>query len=137
MSQVLFAHAEWGRFIDKVGAIRTSKAAYMPLLNAASDEAIIEACRASGPDTPKALILAKHGVLSLRTVLDFIRTASTYGGYAEYNEVEREGRTIVTLIHDLGRKGSLYISEVVGSTFRTINIHPKVTTSDHSVVIEI
>ena len=137
VNQLLLAYTEWGRFIEKAGTIYTSKAAYMPLLNGASDEAIIEACRVSGSDTPKALILAKHGVLSLRTVLDFIRAASTYGGYAEYNEVEAQGKTVVTLIHDLGRKGSLYITQVLESTFATLNIHPKMSSSDHSVVIEI
>jgi len=137
LNQLLLAYTNWGRFIDRVGALRTSKAAFSLLLNAASDEAIIEAARVSGPDTPKSIILSKHGTLSLSTVLDYVRSATMYGGFAEYSEVESEGKMVITLMHDLGRKGSVFISSILESIFGMINVHPKMSASEHSVIVEI
>jgi len=137
VNQLLLGYTNWGRFINKVGAIRTTRSAFNLLLNAASDEAIMEAARLSGPDTPKSIILAKYGVLSENTVLDYVRSATTYGGYAQYSEVQSQGKTVITLMHDLGRKGSVFIRNVLESIFGMTNIHPKMSSSEHSVIIEI
>ncbi len=137
VNQLLLAYTNWGRFIDRVGPIRTTKSAFNMLLNAASNEAIREAARVSGPDTPKSIILAKHGVLSVNTVLDYIRSATMYGGYAQYSEIESQGKTTITLMHDLGRKGSVFISNVLESIFGMVNIHYELSSSEHSVIIEI
>lgn len=137
LNQLLVAYTNWGRFLDRVGAIRTSKAAFGTLLNASSDEAIIEAARVSGPDIPKSIILAKHGALSINTILDYVRSATMYGGFAEYSEVESQGKMTITLTHDLGRKGSIFMSSVIESVFGMINIHPKMSSSEHSVILEI
>ena len=137
VNQLLLSYTNWGRFIDKVGPVRTTKSAFNLLLNAASDEAIVEAARLSGPDTPKSIILAKHGVLSANTVLDYVRSATVYGGYAEYTAIENQGKTVITLMHNLGRKGSVFISSVLGSIFGMVDIHFKLSSSEHSVIIEI
>lgn len=135
ISSILTKYAEWGRFIDKIGVFTLSRATFGRLLDASSDEAIIEAARLT--DTPKAVMLAKHGALSLRAILDFIRAAAAYGGYAEYNEVEEQGKLVITIMHNLGRKGSLYLSNILESMFANIDCHPKISSSEHSILIEI
>jgi hypothetical protein len=137
VNQLLLAYTNWGRFIDRVGPIRTTKSAFNLILNAASDEAILEAARFSGPDTPKSIILSKHGVLSVKTVLDYVRSATMYGGYAQYSEIESQGKTVITLMHDLGRKGSVFISSVLESILGMVDIHYVLSSSEHSVIIEI
>ena len=136
VNQLLLAHANWGRFIDEAGAIRTTKEVFNLLLNAASDETL-ETSLLKGADTPKAFILAKHGVLSLNTVLDYVRSEAMYGGFAKYTGIESQGKTVITLMHDLGRKGSVFISSVLESVFGMVNIHYKLSTSEHSVIVEI
>jgi predicted DNA-binding ribbon-helix-helix protein len=137
VNQLLIEHTNWGRFLDKTGAIRISKSAFIRLLNGSADEAISEAARLSGLDHPRAVILAKHGVLSLKTVLDYIRNAAAYGGYAEYSEIENQGKLIITITHDLGRKGSIYLNSFLQSMFETIGLHPKISSTEHAVLIEI
>jgi hypothetical protein len=137
VNQLLLAYTNWDRYVNKVGAIRTTRTAFNLLLNAASDEAIIEAARLSGPDTPKSIILAKYGVLSQSTVLDYVRSAATYGGYAQYSEVQSQGKSVITLMHDLGRKGSVFLSNILESIFGMTNIHYKMSSSEHSVIVEI
>jgi len=137
VNQLLLAYANWGRFFDKIGAVRIPKEAFSRLLDASSDEAVIEAARLSGLDTPRAIMLAKHGTLSLTTVLDFIRAGAAYGGYAEYSEVENQGKLVVTLMHNMGRKASIYFGSLLESIFANIDRHPKISSSEHSVLIEI
>ena len=136
VNQLLLAYANWGRFFAKIGAVQIPKEAFSRLLDASSDEAVIEAARLSGLDTPRAIMLAKHGELSLTTVLDYVRAAAAYGGYAEYNEVEKQGKLVITIMHNLGRKGSIYLSSMLESIFGTIDRHPKITSSEHSILIE-
>jgi hypothetical protein len=135
VNQLFLAYANWGRFIDKIGVFTLSRATFSRLLDASSDEAVIEAARLS--DTPRAIMLAKHGALSLTTVLDYIRAAAAYGGYAEYNEVENQGKLVITIMHSLGRKGSIYLSRIMESLFANIDRHPKISSSEHSVLIEV
>jgi hypothetical protein len=136
VNQLLLAHANWGRFIDEAGAIRTTKEVFNLLLNAASDETL-ETSLLKGADTPKAFILAKHGVLSLNTVLDFVRCMAMYGGFAKYNEIESQGKIVITLMHDMPRKGSVFFSNLLNSLFGMLNIRYKFTSSEHAVIIEI
>jgi len=135
VNQLFLAYANWGRFIDKIGVFTLSRATFSRLLDASSDEAIIEAARLS--DTPRTIMLAKHGALSLTAILDFIRTATAYGGYAEYSELENQGKLVITIMHSLGRKGSIYLSGIFESMFANIDRHPKISSSEHSVLIEI
>ena len=137
MNQLVLAHTNLGRFLDRFGTIRMARTSFACLLNTCSDESIVQAAQAIAPDTPKTIILAKHGALSLRSVLDYIRIMSAYGGWGEYSELESQGKLIITQTHDLGRKGSLFISNVLESVFRLANIQPKVSLSEHAVIFEI
>ena len=137
VNQLLLAHANMGRFQDKLGAIRIARPSFVHLLNACSDEALIEVARSVVLDSPRAQMLAKYGTLSLSTVLDYMRTMIAYGGWGEYSEVENQGKLVITQTHDLGRKGSVFISNVLESIFGMVNIHPKMSSSEHSITIEI
>jgi predicted DNA-binding ribbon-helix-helix protein len=137
VNQLLLAHANMGKFQDKLGAIRIARPSFTQLLNVCSDEALIEVGRSLALDSSRAQMLAKYGALSLSTVLDYVRTTAAYGGWGEYSEVESQGKLIITLTHNLGRKGSVFMSSILESTFGMVNAHPKLSSSEHSVTIEI
>jgi hypothetical protein len=137
VNQLFLTHANYDIFYDKIGLMRVSQATFSRLVNACSDEVLIETARLTGKDIAKAIILAKHGVLSLTTVLDFIRTGSLYGGYAEYSEVENQGKRSITLMHNHGQKGAIFLRYYFESLFELVGCQPKVTSSEHSVTFEI
>jgi len=137
VNQLILAHTNLGRFLDKFGTIRMVRPSFACLLNACSDKSLIEIAQSLALDTPKTIILAKYGVISLRTVLDYIRTMTTYGGWGEYSELETPGKLIVTETHNLGPKGSLFISHVLESVLGLANIHPKTSLSEHAIIFEI
>ena len=137
LNQILTNYANSDRFFARLGDFRIAKATYTHLLNAASDADLIEAARLSGRDTSESIILAKHGTLSLTTVIDYLRMVTEFGGYADYNEVDSQGKRVITLIHNLGRKGSVYFSSYVESLFGLIGRQPKITLSENAIAVEI
>jgi len=137
VNQLLLAHTNLGRFLDKFGTIRMTRPSFAKLLNACSDASVIEVARSVALDTPKTIILAKYGVISLKTVLDYIRSMNAYAGWGDYGEVESEGRLIITQTHNLGRKGSLFIGSYLESVFGLANVHPKTSLSEHALIFEI
>jgi len=137
VNQLFLAYANWGRYYDRIGSIQVARSTFVRLLDAASDKVVIEVGRRSGLDVPRAVIAAKRGVLSLDTVLDYLRSATSYGGYAEYSEVETQGKTVITIMHNLGRKGSLFLKSFLESLFGAIDHKPKIGLTDHSVLVEV
>ncbi len=90
-------------------------------------------------DIPKAIILAKDGLLSFQTICDFLRMMSHYANLFEYNEVESpNGQSkIITLMHHLGNNGSLFLSQYAKAIFAEAKFDPKVSSSEHSIIIEV
>ena len=137
VNQLLLAHTNLGRFLDKFGMIRITRPSLAQLLNACPDASVVEVARSVASDTPKTIILAKYGVISLRTVLDYMRSMNAYAGWGDYCEVEGQGKLIVTQTHNLGRKGSLFIGNYLESVFGLADVHPKMSMSEHTLIFEI
>jgi len=137
VNQLFLQHVNFNRFFDQIGKIQLSRQTFGRLLNACPDEAISQTARLSGKDTPRAFMRAKYGVISLTTVLDYIRLAVVYGGYAEYSQVESQGKRTVTLMHNMGQKWSLLLCHYFESLFELIDLHPKITSSENSVTFEV
>jgi hypothetical protein len=72
-------------------------------------------------------------------VLNFLRMMSQYANLFEYNEVvSSDGRSkIITLMHNLGRNGSQFLINYVEAIFKAISLEPKISSSEHSVIIEL
>jgi hypothetical protein len=137
LNQIVIRYASWGRFVNKYKGIVIGRSAFERLLSVSSDEVVAELGRKAGSDTPKTIMFAKHGEVSLDAVLDYIRGGATYGGFAEYSEVEKQGKTVITLIHNLGPKGSIYLSNNLQSIFDVAGLHPKISSTEQAVLIEI
>ena len=61
-----------------------------------------------------------------------------YGGWAEYHEADSShGKRVITLMHNLGMNGSIYLQNFLKFIFQEIALEPKITTTEHSVVIDI
>jgi hypothetical protein len=133
----LLAYSDFERYFRRLGLIKISSATFQRLLFAGSDTEIAKAGQEAGSDTPRSIILAKHGVLDLSTAIDFLNMLSEFGNQFEFGQVDQGGKQIVTLLHNLGPKGSIFFVNYVKALFQSIDNVPKISSSDHSVVIEI
>jgi hypothetical protein len=137
VNQLFLEYANWGRFYAKIGSFLIARSTLCQLFDAASDEAVTEIGRHAGSSVPRAVIAAKHGALSLSTILTYLRNAAVYGGVAEYSEVENQGKKHITLMHNFGRKGSLFLTSYLEALFETVDHHPKLSSTEYTVIIEI
>ena len=69
--------------------------------------------------------------------MDYLEMLSEFANQFELGRVEQGGKTIVTLLHRLGPKGSIFFENYMKALFGATNYVPKITSTQHSVVIEI
>ncbi len=137
VNQQLIAYSEFDRYIRRLGLIKISSATFHRLLDAGSDSEIARAGSEAGSDTPSSIILAKHGILSLDSVIDYLNMLSEFAHLFELGQVEQGGKQIITLLHGLGPKGSVFFIHYAKALFELINYSPKISSTAHSVVIEV
>ncbi len=137
VNQIVLSYANFDRFVKKLHMIKISRPTFKRVLDASQDDAIIEAGQQAGSDVPKFLILAKDGALSLQTALSHLKGLADYGNLFEYAETMEGRRRTVTLAHELGPKGTLFLAHYVQTVFESVDAHPAFTLGDNSVIIEL
>jgi hypothetical protein len=137
VNQLLLSYANYDRFMEKVHMIKMTTPGLRTLMEAGTDEKLAEAGRIAGRSIGKSFIMARKGALSVENSIEQLRAMGDYANYWEFNEVDRDGRRIITLIHDLGPKGSLFLSGVGEALFESAGARPKCTTTDDSVIYEL
>ena len=107
------------------------------ILQGAKNETVIEAGKSAGNDVPKTFIIAKWGELTVGNSLEFLKSMSDHAKLFEYSEVVREGRTSVTLSHNFGVKGSLFLQNYVQAIFAPMGKSPRFSPDENAVVFEV
>src|SRR5579862_9204816 len=74
----LLAYSDFERYFRRLGLIKISSATFQRLISAGSNDEIAKAGHEAGSDTPRSIILAKYGILSLSTVIDFLNMLSEF-----------------------------------------------------------
>jgi hypothetical protein len=138
VNQLFLTYANFDRFFQKLGMLKISKLAYSRILKAAADKEIIDAATEVAKNSSKVVILAKYGTLSLTSLLDYLNNLSEYAYFVEYNEVvSPQGKKVITLIHNYGEKGSIFLGSFAKALFEEIDLEPKMISTDNSVTIEV
>jgi hypothetical protein len=137
INQQLLSYAEFDRFFRRLGLIKFSSATFQRLLEAGPDDLIARAGAEAGVDTPSSIMLAKYGEQSLERILDYLEMLSEFANQFEFGRIEQKDNTVITLLHRLGPKGSVFFENYLRSLFKTTKYLPKIHSTDHSVVIEV
>ena len=137
VNQIVLAYTNFDRYIKKLHLIKVSRPTFRRVLEASQDAAIIEAGQQAGNDVPKLLILAKDGVLNVDTALAHLRSLAEYGNLFEYSESSSGRNMVVTLAHELGPKGTLFLAHYIQTLFENADAQPSFTLGDNSVILEL
>ena len=136
LNQQLLQYANYERFV-KVGLVRISSVFFRRLLEAATDEELARVGEAVAIDTPGAVMLEKSGEVTLDTTIEFLQMVSEYSGLYEYSQTKSPNGMVITIIHRLGRKGSVFYSAFFKAIFEAVGYSPKMGTHEHSIEFEI
>jgi len=136
-NQMFVSYADYDRFLQKFHMIKLSTPTLKRIINAATDDAIVEAGTAAGGSVPGSFILAKTGELSIPNALDYLKLMGAHANLFDYSEVTHSGKTSVTLTHDLGPKGSLFLSYYITAMLKAIGADVKVQQQPDAITFEI
>jgi hypothetical protein len=138
VDQLFDAHASYERFIEKMGMMRMAKLTFRRILDSTPAEGVAAAAILHAKDQGKVAAISKYGELNAISILDGLTVMFTYGGWGEFHETRSShGKRIITLMHDLGPNGSIYLYNFVKTFFEEVGSDPKITSTDQGVVIEV
>ena len=136
-NQMFVSYADYDRYLQRFHMVKLSTPTLKRIINAATDQAIIEAGTSAGGSVPGSFILAKTGELSAPNMLDYLKLMGAHANLFDYSEVTHVGKTSVTLTHDLGQKGSLFLVHYVVAIFRQIGRELKVQELPDAITFEV
>jgi hypothetical protein len=136
VNQLLLSYSNYDRLMKRFQVMKLPASTFRTILDGSSDEAVLSAAKTAGESIAKTFVIAKMGAFTLENVLEGFRTSASYINAFEYSEFLAPGKITITLTHNLGRKGSLFIEEWVRCQFALLHKSPKFMVDDHSVIFE-
>ncbi len=137
VNQLLMSYTKYDRYLKRFQLVKLTGVSFRRLLEAASERTISRAGHSAGIDVPSAVIMSRVGRVSLDTVIDYLKDTGDYTDLYEYSEVPHEGKRVITLSHQYGPKGSIFISKYVEALLTSINIHHRLSHTSDSVMLEV
>lgn len=137
LNQLVLAYANYDRPMKRFHMIKIPASSFKRILEAATDEAIVEAGNSTGKDVPKTYMRAKWGDVSVENALSYLKTTADYTSLFEYSEVLHGGKVNVTLSHDFGPKGSLFLQRYVQAIFEPLGRPPRFLPDENAVAFEL
>jgi histone H3/H4 len=135
LNQLLLTFSEHDRFMSELRMVKLSSQTFRRLLQTSTDEGVAEAARSAGANTPEAFALSKFGEVSAEGILDYLKAMGRYGDLFEFNLVQKPGSRTLTLVHNLGARGSIFLSEYAKAAFEPAGTKTRVTHGDDFVTL--
>ena len=139
LNQVVSIHARDDLLFEEEGFVKMTKNTLRVVLSLIPDDKLSEFGRLASTNGPDARMLARSDCITLDTVLDELRLFSRSGWYS-LNETRKNGKEIISLIHDLGPKTgprqSIALAAYVTGLFALVGVRPRIATTSSSVMIE-
>ncbi len=136
-NQLFMSYAEYDRFLQKFHMLKISSPTFKRVLNAATKDAIVEAGKSAGSSVPESFILAKMGDITPASAVEYLRLMGAYSNLFDYSEITASGKSSVTLTHDLGANGSLFLAAYMEAVFRSSGKNVKITQYDNGITIDL
>jgi hypothetical protein len=135
VNQVLTLHSHDDVIWQEIGNVRLSKIAFRAFLSRIPDDELAELGSLLAKDTPSAMMLARTGAVNLDAILDYLHFRSRSGWFS-FHESKNNGKEVLSFVHEFGPRDSVLLSSYFTSLFGLVGIHPKVTTTNSSVMVE-
>jgi hypothetical protein len=136
-NQLFTTYADYDRFLQKFHMIKVSSPTFKRILNAAEKDAIVEAGKNAGASVPESFILAKMGEINPTNAVEYLMLMGTYANMFDYSSVTNTGKNTMTLTHDLGPNGSLFLASYVESIFKAVGKNVKISQYAEGITVEL
>lgn len=133
-NQIFGTFAEFDIYAEKFGILKISTDTFRRILTAMPQNDLALLASNCGSQEAKEFILFKWKEINQKTIIEFIKTYFGYCGYGRCDIESRDSKTMISVHHDLGEKGSLYLKHFLeGLIVSTLNKTCDVITTKDSV----
>jgi lambda repressor-like predicted transcriptional regulator len=137
VNQLFLSYSQYDRLMKRFQIMKIPSSTFKTILDGSTDEAVIAAAKTAGESIAKNFVISKLGSFTLENVLEGFRTSASYINAFEYSEFLAPGKITITLTHNLGAKGTLFLKEWVQCQCALLHKTPKFMTDDGSVTFEL
>jgi hypothetical protein len=137
VNQLLVNHAQFGRYLMRMHVLMLTRQTLSELINPLTEESIIKTGQNAGKTAPAALITAKDGKITVSHVVELMRYMSSYSNWFEYTEKSEGEHWNITLMHEMGRKWSLFVAHYFTAAFAAAGLQAKYDIADRFVTFAI
>jgi hypothetical protein len=137
LNQLVLTYASYDRPMKRFHMIKLPASTFKHMLQAATSETVTAAGHSAGEDVPKTYIRAKWGEFTVENALNYLKITADHTNLFEYSEITRGGKVNVTLTHDFGAKGSLFLQRYVQAIFDPLGKPPKFLPDENAVAFEL
>lgn len=133
-NQIFGDHVEFQKFLKKFGIISMSKGGFKVLLDTISEKELITVAKEIGSKEPKDFILFKWKEINSDSVSEFIKMYFEHCGYGICDIYSDEGRKQISIHHDFGKKGSVFLEHFLHALIQSsLDRDCKIVKTDNSV----
>ncbi|MGC2382757.1 MAG: hypothetical protein WA631_06575 [Nitrososphaeraceae archaeon] len=135
-NQIFGEHLEWQRYIERFGTIVMSKDAFKLILEFLSEEKVIDLASSIASKAPVEFILFKWKDLNSDNVINFVRMFFGHCGYGQYDYIKDKSTNKFSIRHELGRKGSLFLTTYIKTVVKsTLGKDSETISADNSITV--
>jgi len=135
VNQVLSTHTRDDVLYEEVGFIKMTRDTLRVALSLIPDDKLCEFGALAANTGADARMLARDDTMNIDAVREELRFFSRSGWFS-INEAKKNGREVISLLHDFGPRGSLAFGPYVTGLFALVGVRPKVRATSSSVTIE-
>ena len=133
---LLLKYVEWDRYSERFGRVLLRPQTLKLVIDLLDDSEIEKIGKDVGKKIPKEFLLFWFKEINLQSFLEYISLLCRYGGFAHHEIESNEGSFMITLVHDLGDRWSLFLKNIIEEgMITTLAIRPRISVSEMSVVV--
>jgi hypothetical protein len=138
LSSILARYSEWDRYTAKFEMITLRQETIRAILEAAEDETLATKGREIGAKIPREFLMFWFKKTDLETYLRYLELLCNYGGFARFELQEESREYVITLLHNMSRKWSLFLKHVMEEgILTTVGSLAKFEVNEGSLIIKI
>lgn len=133
LANQIFEEHELNSYMKKFGAIILSRDAFKMMLDELNENSIIKIANEIGENIPKEFILFKWKEINMNNILAFLKIYFKHCGYGEYDESTNK----ISIKHDLGIKGSLFLKTFIDATLNILDKRCKIEYTERTLIVDL
>src|SRR5208337_1567449 len=136
-NRLIVNYANFGRYLKRMNGMMLSQQELSEFINNLSEDSAISTGKSLGKTSPQMLMAAINGGITVGRVVELIHNLSFCANWFQYTEKREGERWKITLMHNLGRNWSQFITHYINGAFTAAGCRTKYDVADIYVTITI